>query len=97
MPVTVILTMKQDTVRPYIALPDWRFNGSHIRQLDDDKLRYAIDIPVPEDGRWIELLNSDNRLENWHTLDLDHPQPSNVGAPQVCESHVYFKTNRFSR
>jgi hypothetical protein len=98
MPVTVILTLKPDAVRPYVALPALvRFDGYRIRKLEDDKLRYAIDIPVPEDGRWIELLNCDRRIENWHTLDIDHPDPSNIDAPQVCESHVYFKTNRYPR
>jgi hypothetical protein len=67
----------------------------HIRSLDDGRLNYAVDLPLPEDAEWMHLFMTDYRIEEWHTVTLLCPDYTIKESALVCDSHVNFHGGRY--
>jgi hypothetical protein len=94
MPVTYVIRLRPAFAPTYIVGPELAQMAVHFRSLNDRKLDYALDIPLPQDGLVTELLNADVRIEKWHTVVLHYPDPSVVESATVCESHKNFVKRR---
>jgi hypothetical protein len=89
-PITFSMRLKPDTATTYIVTPETeamlkRQAFSRIRSTDAGKLNYAVDVPLPRDGSIGRILDSDERVEEWHT---------ETSAP-VCDSHIHFVDKRW--
>jgi hypothetical protein len=90
MPVTFVIRLKPSTQTTNIVTPELEKIAVHIRSLDDGKLNYAVDVPLPQDLSIFRLVNADERIEEWHTVALYAPDSTVVESATVCESHKNF-------
>ena len=89
-PVSFVIRLKPDTKTTYIVEPELEkqlrtLTYSRIRSLNDGKLDYSIDVPLPKDLTIGNLLDIDSRIEEWHT---------ETSAP-ACETHTAFVGSRW--
>jgi hypothetical protein len=95
MPTTIVFRLKPETTSSFIVRPEIARMAVHIRSLDDGKLNYAVDLPLPEDIEWMRLFMTDSRIEAWHTVTLLCPDDTIKESALVCDSHVNFHGGRY--